>query len=179
MVPKLKPLPDIVKKNLKILFVGTSPGVRSSKLGHYFAGKSNVFWRLLYESRLTKTRLTTQQDHKLLHYGYGLTDVVKKPTRSVSEIKQYYTIKSTRRLNRMMNLFNPKIVAFVGKTGFRIYSQDNYSKLDYGFQYKYKEIRIFLVPSTSGQSYADTKYYEKLNWYKGLNSYQKRILSSK
>ena len=179
MTPNLKPLPDIVKKNLKILFVGTSPGVRSSKIGHYFAGKSNVFWRLLYESGLTKARLTTEQDRSLLYYGYGLTDVVKKPTRSVSDIKQHYTINSTRRLNRTMNLFQPKIVAFVGKTGFRIYSQDNYSKLDYGFQYKYNEIRIFLLPSTSGQSYADTKYNEKLECYQGLNHYQKKILRTR
>lgn len=172
---KLKPLPDILKKNLKILFVGTSPGQRSSIIGHYFAGKSNVFWRLLYESGLTKVRLTTEQDRKLLHYGYGLTDVVKTPTITVSDIKQHYTIKSTKRLNRALNLFQPKIVAFVGKTGFRIYSQDNYSKLEYGFQYKYKDMRIFLLPSTSGQSYADTKYNEKLQYYRELNYYQKRI----
>lgn len=175
MVEKLKPLPDIVKKNLRILFVGTSPGVRSSQIGHYFAGKSNVFWRLLHESGLTKERLTTEKDKKLLRYGYGLTDVVKTPTRNVSEIKQHYTIKSTRRLNRTMNMFKPKIAAFVGKTGFRIYSHDNYSKLEYGFQYKYKDVRIYLVPSSSGQSYRDTKYDEKLELYKTLKRYRDSI----
>lgn len=172
---ELKPLSDIVKKNLKILFVGTSPGVRSSQIGHYFAGRSNVFWRLLYESGLTKKLLKTENDWDMLDYNYGLTDVVKTPTRSVSDIKQHYTIKSTRRLNRTLNLFSPRIAAFVGKMGFRIYSQNNYTKLEYGFQYKYNDVRVFLLPSTSGQSYADTKYDEKLELYKELKRYSNRI----
>jgi len=174
-VQKLKPLPDILKKNLKILFVGTSPGVRSSKMGHYFAGGSNVFWKLLFESGLTNVRLTTKDDLRMLKFNYGLTDVVKTPTRTVADIKEKYTIKSTRRINRALNLFKPKIVAFVGKTGFRIYSQNQFSKLDYGFQYKYHDVRVFLVPSTSGQSYADTKYDEKLDWYRELRKYANSI----
>ena len=104
MVEKLKPLPDILKKNLKILFVGTSPGVRSSKMGHYYAGQSNVFWRLMYESGLTKVRLSTENDHNMLKFGYGLTDVVKTPTRTVADIKEKYTIKSNKRGNRTLNL---------------------------------------------------------------------------
>ena len=172
---KLKPLPDILKKKLKILFVGTSPGVRSSQIGHYFAGHSNVFWKLMYESNLTNILLKTEDDKKMLKFGYGLTDVVKVPTRTVSDIKQRYTIKSTRRLNRTLNLFKPKIVAFVGKFGFRIYSQNQYANLEYGFQYKYGDVRIYLVPSTSGQSYADTKYDEKLDWYRSLRKYSNSI----
>ena len=175
MAEKLRPLPDIVKKNMKILFIGTSPGVRSSKMRHYFAGRTNVFWKLLYESGLTNVRLTTENDHKMLKFGYGLTDVVKTPTRSVAEIKEKYTIKSTRRVNRALILFKPKIAAFVGKMGFRIYSQNQFSKLEYGFQYKYYDVRMFLVPSTSGQSYADTKYDEKLDWYSGLRKYSNSI----
>ena len=156
---------------MKILFVGISPGVRSSKIGHYYAGKSNVFWRLLYESGLTKARLTTEQDRTLLHYGYGLTDVVKTPTRTVSDIKQHYTIKSTRRLNRTINLFNPKIVAFVGKTGFRHYRNEFKNELQYGRQkFEIYESKVYLIPSSSGQSYRDTKYHEKLFWYEHLRN---------
>ena len=175
MEKKLKPLHDILKKNLKILFVGMSPGIRSSTIGHYFAGYSNVFWKLLYESGLTHKQLKTEEDYKILQYRYGLTDIVKTPTRSVSDIKLHYTVKSTRRLNRTMSLFKPKIVAFVGKTAFRVYSQNWYNDLEYGFQYRHHNVRIYLVPSTSGQSYADTKYDEKLEWYKNLRLFSKNI----
>jgi len=175
LAEKLRPLPDFVKKNLKILFIGTSPGVRSSKMRHYFAGRTNVFWRLLYESGLTNVRLTTEDDFKMLKFGYGLTDVVKTPTRTVADIKEKYTIKSTRRVNRILILFKPKIAAFVGKTGLRIYSQNMYADLEYGFQYKYHDVRVFLVPSTSGQSYADTKYDEKLDWFRELRKYSNSL----
>ena len=119
MVESLRPLPDIIKKGLQILFVGTSPGVRSSTIGHYFAGHSNVFWRLLYESKLTDQLLKTEQDNNMLDYGYGLTDIVKRPTKSVTDIKKQYTIQSRRRLNRTLNMISPKILAFVGKMGYR------------------------------------------------------------
>ncbi|MDE1818298.1 MAG: mismatch-specific DNA-glycosylase [Thaumarchaeota archaeon] len=174
MTEKLRPLPDILKKNLKILFVGTSPGVRSSQIGHYFAGRSNVFWRLMYESGLTKDRLVTEDDTKMLDYGYGLTDIVKTPTRSVSDIKSRYTSNSSKRLNRTITSFKPQIVAFIGKTGFKIYAQTD-AKLEYGYQYTHNGVRFYLVPSTSGQSYADTKYNEKLECFRDLNRYAKSI----
>ena len=174
MVQKLKPLPDILKKNLKIFFVGTSPGVRSSEIGHYFAGRSNVFWRLLYESGLTEERLTTEYDTKMLDYSFGLTDIVKTPTRSVGDIKRHYTYNSTRRLNRAIATFTPKIVAFVGKAAFKIYGQTS-AKLEYGYQYTHNNVRFYLLPSTSGQSYADTKYKEKLEWFRAINQYSKTV----
>lgn len=155
--------------------MGTSPGEKSSKSGHYFAGHSNVFWKLLFESGLTNVRLTTTEDKKMLKFGYGLTDIVKTPTRTVSDIKLKYTIKSTRRLNRTLYLFKPKIIAFVGKTGFQIYSQNQHVKLKYGLQYKYNDVGIYLIPSSSGQSYADTKYHEKLYWYRLLHRYSNSL----
>ena len=37
---------------MRVLFVGINPGVRSALTGHHFAGFSNRFWKLLYDSRL-------------------------------------------------------------------------------------------------------------------------------
>lgn len=175
MPEELKPLRDIVKKNLTILFVGTSPGVRSSRIGHYFAGKSNVFWKLLFESGLTPVRLTTEQDSKMIEYDYGLTDVVKTPTRSTIDIKARFTVNSTSRLNKILGNFEPKIVAFVGKKGFQIYNQRPTEKYEYGYQGKIRDIRIYLIPSSSGQSYRDTKYDEKLKWYNNLKKYSELL----
>ncbi|NRA06433.1 MAG: hypothetical protein HRU07_09865 [Nitrosopumilus sp.] len=52
----LQSLRDLIKPDLKVLFVGTSPGKLSSKSGHYFVGPSNIFWKLLFESKLTSKR---------------------------------------------------------------------------------------------------------------------------
>ena len=165
----METLPDHIKLNLKILFVGTNPGLKSVRIGHYFAGSSNMFWKLLYESKLTEERLTTESDFKIITYKYGLTDVVKRPTRSTTELRRIDATGARKRLEKKILKYKPKMVAFVGKTGFRYYTGDAYSALKYGKQnFKVGNSDICLMPSTSGASFADTKYKEKLMWYKKL-----------
>ena len=45
-------LRDRVRRAVRVLFVGINPGVRSAAIGHHFAGYSNRFWKLLFESGL-------------------------------------------------------------------------------------------------------------------------------
>ena len=173
----MKTLPDILKPNMKVLFVGTNPGAKSARIGHYFAGASNMFWKLLYESKLTKERLTTELDYKVQDYGYGLTDVVKRPTRSTTELRKIDASGSKKRLNGIIEEYIPKIIAFIGKAGYRYYLEDGMTHLDYGKQYlEIANSEIFLLPSSSGASFADTKYDEKLYWYIGLKRRINRII---
>jgi len=167
---KLKSLPDIIpSRNCRILFIGTNPGLKSVTVGHYFPGGSNVFWKLLYKSGLTKRLLKPEQDKQLAYYGYGLTDIVKIPTKSQSDIREKYTFYHALKLHRRLNMHRPKIAAFIGKKGFQIFIQDKKAKLHYGFQFRYnRHTRIFLLPSTSGQSYRDTRLDEKLKWFLDL-----------
>jgi len=161
----MKTLPDLIEPNLKVLFIGTNPGAKSARIGHYFAGASNMFWKLLFESKLTKERLTTKSDYKVLEYGYGLTDVIKRPTRSTSDLNKNDSIDSKQRLENNIIENKPKIVVFVGKTGFKHYLNEHNSRLKYGNQgFEIGKSKVYLMPSTSGQSYADTKYHEKLFW---------------
>jgi len=154
---------------MKVLFVGTNPGEKSARIGHYFAGASNMFWKLLYESRLTEERLTTEIDYRVKNYGYGLTDVIKRPTRSTTELKKTDGNGAKKRLNGIIEEYEPGIVAFIGKAGYRYYLDQGLISLDYGDQdLEISKSEVFLLPSTSGASFADTKYDEKLFWYKKL-----------
>ena len=63
-----------------MLFVGINPGVRSSLTGHHFAGFSNRFWKLLHESGLVPERIGYEDDGRLPEWGYGITNVVPRPT---------------------------------------------------------------------------------------------------
>src|SRR5256885_651592 len=45
-------LTDRIRPGVRVLLVGINPGVRSAQTGHHFAGPSNRFWKLLYESGL-------------------------------------------------------------------------------------------------------------------------------
>ena len=171
----METLPDYLKQNLNILFIGTNPGLKSVRIGHYFAGSSNMFWKLLFESKLTDKRLTTDIDSHILDYKYGLTDVVKRPTRSTTELRKTDAVGARKRLEKIIIKYKPRIVAFVGKAGFRYYTGDAYGVLKYGKQtFQIGNSNVYLMPSTSGASFADTKYHEKLFWYKKLKRATKK-----
>lgn len=170
------PLRDIIANDLSVLFVGTSPGSKSSGAQHYFAGRSNVFWKLLFESGLTDRRLTAQQDNEMIEYKYGLTDVVKRPT-VIAKIRRRDARGVPEKLNRRMTAFKPKVTAFVGKKSWQIYNKTPYEIHEYGYQRTFKSTRLYLLPSTSGQSYRDTSYDEKLGWYKALREYVRDLPS--
>lgn len=162
----MKTLQDMVEPGLEILFVGTNPGEKSARIGHYFAGTSNMFWKLLYESKLTEERLTTDLDYKIRKYGYGLTDVIKRPTRSTTELRKMDAKNSKKRLDNLIHDNYPKFVAFIGKAGLRYYLGNDTLPVKYGLQdFTISKSNVYLLPSTSGASFADTKYNEKLSWY--------------
>jgi len=76
-LPKLR---DRIKPGVQVVFVGINPGVRSALTGHHFAGFSNRFWKLLFESRLVPERVTYEDDDRLHEWGYGITNIVaRKP----------------------------------------------------------------------------------------------------
>ena len=73
-------LPDYLRKNLDIVFVGLNPGLYSAEVGHYFANKVNRFWEALSASGLVPDPVGPEDDARLMGWGIGLTDIVKRPT---------------------------------------------------------------------------------------------------
>ena len=65
-------LRDRIRHGVRVLFVGINPGVRSATVGHHFAGPSNRFWKLLYESGLVDEPIGYLEDDRLS--GVGLRD---------------------------------------------------------------------------------------------------------
>ena len=110
----MNPVPDIIDHNLKILFIGFNPGLRSAQTGHHFAGPSNRFWRLLYESGFTKHKLTPEEDGQLLQYGFGITNIVSRPTRAATEITKDEYTSGTGILEQKLKTYRPQIACYVG-----------------------------------------------------------------
>src|SRR5437764_14539769 len=84
----LSALPDLVRPGLEILFVGINPGLKSARVGHYYAGPGNLFWRCLHESGLVPMRLRPEDDGRLPAFGIGITDCVSRPSRSAMEVRR-------------------------------------------------------------------------------------------
>jgi TDG/mug DNA glycosylase family protein len=70
-------LPDFLAPGLRVVFCGTAAGRISAACGHYYANAGNRFWRLLAQTGITPDRLRPDQDHLVLSYGIGLTDLAK------------------------------------------------------------------------------------------------------
>lgn len=113
-------LPDYLAPGLSILFVGINPGLRSSDVGHHYAGPSNRFWKLLFEAGLVPNQMSYHDDGRLLDYGYGLTNLVAKPTTGIHDLGQRDFLQGRRRLVAKIQKYQPALVALLGITVARV-----------------------------------------------------------
>jgi mismatch-specific thymine-DNA glycosylase len=157
-------LPDYMSPNLKILFVGYNPGERSAALQHHFAGLNNSFWRLLFESELTTRLYTYEEDRLLLDEGYGLTNLVERPSPSSSDLSPFEMRMGARDLREKVQKFQPGIVCFLGKDIYRYYAGvKSGNPISYGPVPREKVLfqsSEFVAPNPSGRS--TVPYSQKL-----------------
>ena len=147
----MQSLPDYLKPNLNLIIVGFNPGARSAQVGHYYAGPGNVFWPLLYETGLVPEPLTYQDDARLLEYGIGLTDLVKRSTPSSADLSTAEAHDGARVLERKLLLYAPKVVCFNGKGVYGWYRRRRQVAL--GVQDDaIGSAQVFVAPSTSARN---------------------------
>jgi len=146
----MKPIPDHLKKDLDILFVGFNPSIRSSETGHHFANPNNRFWTILYRAGLTPRKYTPDEDQDLLALGYGLTNIVARPTKTAAEITREEYLEGKEILKQKIQSIHPKIVCFVGKGVYEEFSGKK--KIDWGLQPEsvVEGVKEFVCPSSSG-----------------------------
>ena len=115
-MPNQSLLPDHLRPELSIGFVGINPGRRSAELGHHYAGHSNRFWKLIYDANLVPAPLSYRDDGRLPDWGLGLTNLVGRSTTSMASLTpQDY---ATGRLVLMEKIlrYRPRVVALLGMT---------------------------------------------------------------
>jgi TDG/mug DNA glycosylase family protein len=115
----VKRLNDRVRPPVRVLFVGINPGIRSATIGHHFAGYSNRFWTLLFHSGLLPERIRPEDDGRLPEWGYGITNLIARPTPGIDALRPDEYAAGLRVLRRKVRRLRPRIVAFVGVTLFR------------------------------------------------------------
>jgi TDG/mug DNA glycosylase family protein len=112
-------LRDRIEPGVRVLFVGINPGVRSAETGHHFAGYSNRFWKLLYDAGLVPEPITFEDDDRLPEFGYGITNIVARPSPGMNDLRPEEYRQGARDLMRKVVTFKPQIVALVGVTVYR------------------------------------------------------------
>jgi TDG/mug DNA glycosylase family protein len=168
----VRTLPDLLGPGVRLLFVGYNPSLRSARLGHYYAGRNNRFWELLAAGGLTPRRLACAEDALLPSLGIGVTDLVKRPTRSAAEVTPAEFRAGAARVRRLVEALRPAVVAYNGKG---VYLRAaGVPRAPWGRQATelFPGVADFVVPSPSGL--ARIAFAEKARWYAELG----RLLSA-
>jgi len=170
-------LKDRIGPSVRVLFVGINPGVRSATIGHHFAGYSNRFWKLLYEARLVPERLRAEDDERLPAFGYGITNLVPRPTPGIDTLRPAEYFAGLAALKRKVRRWQPQIVAFVGVTLFRsVFNIPSGRPIALGLQEqeRFEGARVFVLPNPSGRN-ANFSYGEMLEAFRRLRAYDSRL----
>jgi TDG/mug DNA glycosylase family protein len=169
----LPPLKDRVRLPVRVLFVGINPGIRSAQIGHHFAGYSNRFWKLLYESGLLPVPIAAEDDGRLPEWGFGITNLVARATPGIDTLTPAEYTAGLRTLRRKVRRWKPELVALVGVTLYRVICQKKppaaRAAFSVGLQAEsFEGARLFVLPNPSGRN-ANYSHAEMLAAFRSLN----------
>jgi TDG/mug DNA glycosylase family protein len=173
-LPRLPVLRDRIRPGVRVLFVGINPGIRSSLTGHHFAGFSNRFWRLLYDARLVPQPIGHEDDDRLPEWGYGITNIVARPTPGMDTIERHELVAGRVTLRRKVRRYRPAIVALIGVTVFRAMFPERKDAVALGLQReRLGGSQIFVLPNPSGRN-ANFSYAEMVAAFRALARHLRR-----
>ncbi|ANU15324.1 G/U mismatch-specific DNA glycosylase [Planococcus halocryophilus] len=167
---QLERIPDYLQQDLKILFVGFNPSIRSSETGYHYANPNNRFWKILYKAGLTPRTYLPEENSELLALGFGLTNIVDRPTKEAAEISKKEYAEGAKLLEEKIRRLQPQAVCFVGKG---VYQQFSKRKIVlWGVQPEpvIPGVVEYVAPSSSGL--VRMKLHDIVEIYRGLNNYR-------
>jgi mismatch-specific thymine-DNA glycosylase len=168
----MRTLPDYLRKGMRMILVGSNPGDRAARVGHYYAGRGNEFWPLMYESGVIPEPIGYEDDRRILEFGIGMTDLVKRPTKSMDEIERQEYAEGRVLLAQKLEEMRPKMIAFNGKT---VYEKFAGRECKLGLQ---KEqlygAQVFVLPWTNGQT-GGSERAVKMRYFKKLSQLLKEL----
>jgi TDG/mug DNA glycosylase family protein len=136
-----KLVPDLVAKDLVVLFAGINPGLYTAAIGRHFGRPGNRFWPALYGGGFTPRLFSPFEGVLLLDRGFGITNVVERATARADELTAEELRAGGKRLEVKVKRWRPTVVAFVGIGPYRIISG-------------VKDARVGLQKELFGGSYA-------------------------
>ena len=175
-------LTDRIEPGVRVFLVGINPGVMSATTGHHFAGPTNRFWRLLYESGIVPEPVSHVDDVRLPAWGIGMTNLIARPSPGIDVLKPAEYLEGWQILEKKIDRFRPAIVAFVGVTMYRALWRtitgtppgspkpkgEGAQVINPGFQKATVHgARLFVLPNPSGRN-AHYSYAEMLAVYREL-----------
>lgn len=151
---RTQPLSDRIPPHPRVLFVGINPGMRSAAVNHHYAGHSNRFWRVLHDAGLTPVPLAADDDARMMEWGYGLTNLIARPTPGIDTLSAAEYADGLAILRRKVRRVQPRVVAFIGITLFRyVAGVRPGTPVEAGLQAeRFEGAQVFALPNPSGRN---------------------------
>jgi len=120
-------IPDVLPdpgQPLLVLFCGINPSLYSAATGWHFARPGNRFWPALHLSGFTPRQLAPAEQHLLVGYGLGITNLVARATAQAAELTPAELQAGGERLRaliaeRRSRGLGPRVLAVAGVTAYR------------------------------------------------------------
>jgi TDG/mug DNA glycosylase family protein len=117
-----KRVPDLIAKDLIVLFVGINPGLYTAAIRRHFGRPGNRFWPALYAGGFTPRLFSPFESSLLLDLKLGITNVVGRATARADELTDDELRTGGKRLEAKVKRWRPTVAAFVGIGPYRIIS---------------------------------------------------------
>jgi len=153
-------LPDVLEKNLRVIFCGTAAGKRSAERKAYYAHPTNRFWLTLFETELTPRLLKPEDFQEVLLFKIGLTDLCKSESGCDNSLSR--NALKNNHIKQIIKQYTPKIIAFTSKKAAVEYLHDD---VKYGcISPNEGSTTLFVLPSPSAAArrYWDVSYWHQL-----------------
>ncbi len=114
---RARTLADTVGEGMRLLICGVNPSMYSADAGVGYARPGNRFWK----AALTAGIVSKDRDpvDAVVEHGVGMTDFVKRPTRTAAEVTADEYRAGFARVERLTQWLRPGAVCFVGLSGWR------------------------------------------------------------
>jgi TDG/mug DNA glycosylase family protein len=117
-----KRVPDLIAKDLIVLFAGINPGLYTAAIGRHFGRPGNRFWPALHDGGFTPRLFSPFESALLLDLKLGITNVVSRATARADELANDELRAGGKRLEAKVKRWQPTVVAFVGIGPYRVVS---------------------------------------------------------
>jgi len=171
-------LPDRLKENLDIVFIGINPGLFAAYKQHYYAGPGNHFWKCLFLSGLVPEPMTSDDDESINDYGIGFTNMVARTTPGSNDLTRTEIKEGSKILLEKMQRYKPRIIVFNGKGIYEVFNScfgDKNKNFPIGKQSHFfpgTESYIYVVPSSSARCAQLPRAIDKVPFYAALKKFR-------
>lgn len=118
-------VPDLVRPDVRLLFVGINPGLWTAAVQAHFARPGNRFYKALHAAGILGEELDVREGFDdrsrsaLLDRAIGITNLVDRATTRADELGAEELRAGARTLAEKVEGWRPRVIAVVGITAYR------------------------------------------------------------